>query len=753
MSEIFLSYARDDEAVARHVAKALEAMGYEVWWDAYLPAHRAYSQEIERRLEEADAIVVLWSKKAAESQWVRAEADFARTRGKLVQAQLDDGLPPLPFNQIQTASLKGWRGSARHSGWEKLSTSVAALISGEERSNKTADGSSSWKSARTRWLAAVGVLILAVAAFVGMRIVIDGDTARPRVAVLPFKSLDQRDASLVAGIWEDTRQAMSRNPQLLVLGPNTAEEIANKGSDAAAKVADYLVEANVRSVGNRVRVSANLVRTKDGAEVWSKSFDRQLDDVFALQSEIAGEIEGHIRGRLAARGGVQPENIATSGEVYALYSDARAKIRNRQIDKYAEAHQQLEQVVRMDPNFAPGWATLAVAKAFGVDSSTSTGDGEADARRAIALAPNLAAGHAALGFILGQSPAAQAALRRAVALDANDIEAVHWLANSLDNRQLDEKLELYSKVVEIEPLWWPAILNKLNVLLDTGNWDAAEQELKRLKGLEASEKVVALASVTVFSRSGDLSSAVNAGLALLNSRPDVDADLVRFPVSAALMQLGREDEARAVAPPPPFGPVLWRNDPKGLEMVEKLNLSPRAFFTMGPLPMNAGRVYLLTGRGAKLAELYRSAASSPEKMLRLARSDFNYLELAPFIALGLRAAGDSAEADKILATAESAAARLNPQRRPAIRALLGRVYAVQGRKDEAFRELNSAISGGWLPGLPALKSDLVHDPALASLRSDPAFEKLRRRVLVHLEKERTELGPVTIKYPMGARLS
>ena len=198
-----------------------------------------------------------------------------------------------------------------------------------------------WAFPRTRWLAAAAAAalsILAVTLIVPRYL--GGGSEKPVVAVLPFESLDQRDASLVAGIWEDTRQALSRNPQLLVLGPNTSEKQA-EDEGTASRAADYLVEASVRSAGDRVRVSANLVRTEDGAQLWSESFERRLDDVFKLQQQIAGEIEGRIRGRLAERGGTLPEHIVTSGEVYALYSEARANIRNRRMGKYAEAQKQL----------------------------------------------------------------------------------------------------------------------------------------------------------------------------------------------------------------------------------------------------------------------------------------------------------------------------------------------------------------------------------------------------------------------------
>jgi len=484
MAQVFISYARSDEAAARRVAKALRTGGFDVWWDADLPAHRAYSDVIESRLREACAVLVLWSKAAVQSQWVRAEADVARGEGKLVQARIDAARPPMPFNQIQYADLKGWRGSAGHAGWRKLKDSVAELVSGEESPvREAAPPPRWWAQRRFQLAAAVGVLVLLAALWVVPRWLGADDGKRPVVAVLPFESLDKRDESLVAGIWEDTRQAIGRNPQLLVLGPNTAEEIAEQGGKVAGKLADYLVEASVRSVGDRVRVSANLVRTKDNSEVWSKNFDRRLDDVFALQSEIAGEIEGHIRGRLAERGGKMPENIATSGAVYALYNDARARIRKRQMARYPEARKQLEQVVRADPNFAPGWATLAVIKRLAPEGGAAD-SAAADAHRAIALAPNLAAGHAALGFVLGKGPEAQSSLRRALQLDPNDIEALHWMANSLDvETQVQEKLRLYSEVVEREPLWWPAVLNKLEMLYRIGDLPAVEKELDRVERL------------------------------------------------------------------------------------------------------------------------------------------------------------------------------------------------------------------------------------------------------------------------------
>ena len=745
MTQVFVSYARPDEATARRVAKALQSAGYDVWWDSHLPAHRAYSEVIEKNLKEAKAAVVLWSESAAQSQWVRAEADLARSEGKLVQAQLDGTMPPLPFNQIQCTSLRDWRGSAKHPGWSKLQESIATLVSGEEAPRPVTKPALRWWQQPRARLAAVGamLLFLIAAALLALRLA-SGETEKPVVAVLPFESLDRRDESLVAGIWEDTRQAIGRNPQLLVLGPNTSEQIAEKGGEAAGKLADYLVEASVRSFGDRIRVSANLVRTDDGLELWSKNFDRRLSDVFALQTEIAGEIEGHIRGRLAERGGVMPENIATSGEVYALYSDARTKIRKRQISKYEEAAQQLEQVVRMDPNFAPGWATLSVAKQFGARSEGSDmRTAEADARRAIVLAPNLAAGHAALGFALREGPAAQAALRRALALDPGDIEAMNWLANSLDREtQRVERLQLYSKIVEIEPLWWPAILNKVGVLFEGNDTDAVRQELVRVEQT-GNDGLAAAIKMHLMTHTGDLSGVVSLGLARYRTGSEAERELITMSLFPALHQLGHSDLADQIFPPPnDYIPFIRTNDPRALDMFEE-QLSPEAFWTGYPLPVIGARVYLLNGQGPRLAKRYRAAVSSPEEFERLVGKE-PLPEIAPGAALALRSAGDEKQAQLLLELAERRAAELTlPPRDQEI--VLARIHAVQGRTDQAIGELSSAIRRGWIPPFLPINTDIAMDPPLAELKKDSRFEPLRQQILGHLRKERAELGPVKLE--------
>jgi hypothetical protein len=125
--DVFISYSRQDQAKVAMLARMISDEGYKVWWDKDLPPHVSYSDVITAKISEARAAVVVWSKTAVQSEWVRAEADVARSQKKLIQVAADDVIPPLPFNQIQCASLSGWRGEGDHRGWAKIKESLAAL--------------------------------------------------------------------------------------------------------------------------------------------------------------------------------------------------------------------------------------------------------------------------------------------------------------------------------------------------------------------------------------------------------------------------------------------------------------------------------------------------------------------------------------------------------------------------------------------------------------------------------------------------
>src|SRR5471030_344616 len=131
MADIFISYARSTAHQAHAVAEALRALGYDVWRDDELPAHRAYVEVIEERLQAAKAVVVIWSAEAVKSDWVQSEADTARTDHKLVQLTIDGSRLPRPFDRIQCADLAGWAGDLDSPGWRKVVASVGDLVGGD----------------------------------------------------------------------------------------------------------------------------------------------------------------------------------------------------------------------------------------------------------------------------------------------------------------------------------------------------------------------------------------------------------------------------------------------------------------------------------------------------------------------------------------------------------------------------------------------------------------------------------------------
>ena len=131
MADVFLSYARANQARAAAVAEGLEAGGRSLWWDRYLSGGDDYAMVIEREIDAARCVIVAWSKAAHDSLWVRAEANAALDAGKLVQLNFDGGRLPLPFTMIHFLDFQSWDGAREQVPWPELETRIDGRMRGE----------------------------------------------------------------------------------------------------------------------------------------------------------------------------------------------------------------------------------------------------------------------------------------------------------------------------------------------------------------------------------------------------------------------------------------------------------------------------------------------------------------------------------------------------------------------------------------------------------------------------------------------
>ncbi len=405
--EIFISYARSSVGVARQVADALRQAGYRIWWDDDLPAHRAYSEVIEERLNAAKAVVVIWSADAAKSEWVRAEADSARQARKLVQLSIDGALPPMPFNQLQCPTLRDWDGSADHPGWRKLESSIAELVRGDVQPDPRRPGHEAAVPASGR-----------------------------SICVLPFVNMsgDPEQEYFSDGITEDLITDLSKISALGVVARNSSFTFKGKSVEARSLGRElnvsHILEGSVRKSGTRLRISAQLIDAATGRHLWAERYDRELADIFDIQDEISKAIVDGLRLKLLPREKEALESRGTeSAEAYNLYLMARQHWINGNDgdwDREELIIRICERALALDPNYAHAWALMAIAQShLQFRQGKKQTDGLAAAKRALALDPGLAEAHAVKARYLleeGQKEEAQAEVAAALRLDPESWE-------------------------------------------------------------------------------------------------------------------------------------------------------------------------------------------------------------------------------------------------------------------------------------------------------------------------------------------
>ncbi len=422
-TRVFLSYSRSDRPRALKVIAALEASGIAVWWDGMLAVGETFAQTTETALETADAVVVLWSETSIQSHWVRDEATRGRERGCLVPVSLDGSQPPLGFRQIQFIRLDQWRGKASAPEFAEL---VHAVRSADAVSNSTPGPGPKAAAARPalssrpvlarRHVLALGaggtVLLGGLAVWKGG--ISGGDGPVNSVAVLPFRNLsgDPAQTYFSDGLSEELRTTLSLNRLLEVAAETSTITLSAQGKKppevaAALKVA-YVLEGSVRRAADTLRITARLVDGATGFEKWAQSFDRKADDVLAVQTEIATYVADALAARVATASGTGRTKNAGAFDAYLLGQSLYKLAANERSDRGALAA--FDEAIARDYRFALAHAARAralavIAATYGTGSEIKALQQQAvdAAGTAVRLAPDMAEGQFALGFVLSNA--------------------------------------------------------------------------------------------------------------------------------------------------------------------------------------------------------------------------------------------------------------------------------------------------------------------------------------------------------------
>jgi adenylate cyclase len=401
MADVFVSYSRSDRAKVEPLVRALEAEGYSVWWDPHIAAGQQFDELIAKELESAGCVVVVWTDTSVASRWVRGEARDAADRGVLVPVRFGSMQLPIDVRAIHTTDLDGWNDDPDGPAFRAIASSIAGLVNKMPPSRTGAEHKGG---------------------------------ARPSICVLPFENIsgDPEQTYFSDGITEDIITDLSHVSSLDVTSRNSAFVYKGRHAnipDVARQLrVAYVLEGSVRKVGNRVRISAQLIEGATDKHLWAERYDRDLDDIFAVQDDISRSIVAALEVRLAA---TESRAIAQRGtnspEAYRFYLMARRYWLGGWARRRPVIVRLCERAVEIDPNYARAWALLSICQSDIRFTANNSGQyGLEAAERALDLDPTLAEAHAAKARILaarGEYDAAWEHHRRALELDPESYEA------------------------------------------------------------------------------------------------------------------------------------------------------------------------------------------------------------------------------------------------------------------------------------------------------------------------------------------
>jgi TolB-like protein/cytochrome c-type biogenesis protein CcmH/NrfG len=261
------------------------------------------------------------------------------------------------------------------------------------------------------------------------------------IAVLPFVNMssDEEQEYFSDGLSEELLNLLAKIPQLQVAARTSSFSLKGKDLQISEvgkilKVA-HVLEGSVRKAGNQVRITAQLIKADDGYHLWSETYDRKLDDIFAIQDEIASAVVEQLKITLL---GDAPSVRETDPKAYAFYLQARQLGRQGTADSLERSNALYQQAMAIDPEYAAGWAGLATNyRQQSVTGLMPTDEGRSLAReaanKALSIDPEFAPAHAMLGniAITDNADLADAAqhLERALELEPGNTEILRAAAN------------------------------------------------------------------------------------------------------------------------------------------------------------------------------------------------------------------------------------------------------------------------------------------------------------------------------------
>ena len=733
-----------DPNTARSRIDLAEEKEFDVGGLHVIPAHREVSWNGEQRILEprvAQVFVALASARPSvvsrdrliEQVWEgRVVGDDAINRCIQALRQLARDFTPSPF-AIETVPRVGYR-----------------LV---EKAGASPQASKPGWSRRTIG-AIIAFLVLAAVLGLGWSRLGRDEAAPASIAVLSFRNLSGGDPYFAEGVGEEILARLAREPEFRVVGRTSASQLRDAGDvrGVARRLhVDYVLEGSVRTQGNRVRVSAGLVRASDGVRLWADSYDGTLDDVFAIQGRIGGAVAGALRRRLARTTPLSGP-LVTNGEAYNLYLTARGLLRTNDRRVGATAANLLRDALNFDRRYAPAWASLAVATQLdGADHGSegmisALGQARLYARNALRLAPDLAEAHMALGMASGYgTPEAQFHLRRAAALDPNNADNMIWLGVAHRAAgEFDRELAAYRRAFELDPIWSPTGGTLAMTYAEDGRRAEAEAiAMRRANEVFRNQLLGRIAWIF-----GDFSEAARTRSLVTRANSPRWSRRAREDIDDVLFAVGLAGRPSLMVPSPPSGRnirLFWMDAPPAPAVWQARNRNTIAAEVYHDDNVISAKLMLNAGRIQELVAAYDGPVGliglRPRVSLRA-----DQLNVVPVVALVLRQAGRASEADTLLRAAEAIIRSVDRQGRIPFwfDADAAAVWAVQGRLDEALSRLERAIGRGWRHAGSHDLRDIADESAFRTLRGHPRFERIRSNLVAHFARERRETAQLRL---------